>query len=227
MEALARRIVADTPKKDGASWHFGIARDGVIWQSIALVGRSRHVAGGGQIAGVDGVGQIVDNVGRFAAGTELENPGRVKRDGGDGSLADTKYYIWPYYKKGTDGRALKSLGLDPKCLLPKVDSYGQPYVVVPDGSGGWWVEFTDKQVVGAEALVRACAAWRPVGLPAQSSLPLSTAAVWRYGHVNFPGSSGKDDPGLAWPRHRDGILARVFAGAAPVTSSVGGPGVVR
>lgn len=215
MEVLSRRIALDTPEKDGASWHFGISRGGVIWQSISLTARSRHIAGGGVIAGVDGVPHRVDNVGRCAAGTELESPGRLKRDGGDGALSSARFYVWPYYKTGADGRALKSLGWDPKCLLPKKDSYGQPFEVSPDGEGGWWVLFTQAQIAGVEALIRACSTWRPAGLAAGALPPLGTAAVWRYGHVDFPGTSGKEDPGALWPKVREAILARVFPNAAP------------
>lgn len=214
MEKLARRIISDTPENDGASWNFGIARDGVIWQSVPLTLRSRHAAGGGLLEG-----RRVANVGRAAAGTELENAGRLRRDTG-ATVATTSYYAWPYYRENA-GKPDRALGFDPALRMPAKDPYGQPYTAEPDGVGGWWCSFTAAQVTAFEHLVRTCSAWRPAGLSAEAQPPLGRASAWRYGHVDFAGSSGKEDPGKLWPAIRDVVLARVFPGAAPTAPLAG------
>lgn len=206
MEALARRL-ADAMIKGTKSWNFGIARDGVIWQSAPLTVGTWHVGNPGMIAGYS-----VNNVNRVTSSCELESPGRLL-------VKDGNFYCYPYYRVDpATGRPSPMMGFDPTLRLPDHDAYGQRYDVGmfarqgPYSAGGWCA-FTPAQVIAIEALVRAVSVWHPVGLAAGAAPPLGNAAAWRYGHVNFPGRSGKEDPGPRFIPVRDEILRRVFGAA--------------
>lgn len=181
-ESLARNIVDNT--KLQVSWHALVDRDGTIWQSAPFTVGTWHTGTAGVVEG-----QHFGNVNRATIGVELVNAGRLKRIAG-------KFYMWPYYKRGDDGRPDADLGVDARLVI--ADAH-----VRPAGSSFWEV-ITDPQVAASEAMVRALATWRPA--------ELGKASAYRYGHVNFPSRSGKEDPGLLWPPLREKMLSRVFGG---------------
>jgi hypothetical protein len=204
MENLAHRIAVDS---HGASWNAGIGRNGVIYQSVPFILGAWHVGNPGKIEG-----QFAVNVNKCTTGTEMENPGRLKRDPGSGALADAKFYSDPFWRLGPADATGKrhpdrSLGFDPALHInvvandAAITDPSHQFVVVADGKGGWWAKFTPAQLAAIEAYVRALAAWCPA---------LNHASAWRWGHVDFPGTTGKEDPGPMFIAPRDEILGRVF-----------------
>jgi N-acetyl-anhydromuramyl-L-alanine amidase AmpD len=168
------------------SWNVLIAQDGGLWQSVPFTLASWHVGNAGTIEG-----RHFNNVNKGTIGVELQNAGRLKK-------IDGKFYMWPYFRtKLVDGKAKADpkLGVDPKLVID-ADRAGA------DDKGVWWELFTAPQIAAAERLVRALAAWRPT--------ELGRASAFQYGHVNFPGTTGKEDPGRTFPAIRDAMLARVF-----------------
>jgi N-acetyl-anhydromuramyl-L-alanine amidase AmpD len=189
-EAMVHNIADNTALKK--SWHIMIGSDGKLWQSVAFNQGSWHVGNGGTVGG-----HHFDNVNRGTIGVEFQNAGGLRSLGG-------AFYMYPYWKRGEDGKTDRSLGVDPKL---KID----PATVGRDSDGGYWQRFTDQQVNSAEALIRALAAWQPA--------ELGNAAAFRYGHVNFPGKTGKEDPGKLWPPIREAILSRVFGGGGGLVAA--------
>lgn len=192
-QALADEIRGYNKLKDrAASWHFLVAKDGRIIQSIQTDRGSWHVGRPGRIGGppqktntkweaITGwAGRLFSNVNSATIGVELENSGRLMRDG-------DKFYCWPYYIHPDHPEG----GFDHRLEIPRERT-------VLHG-GQWFDDFQLDQELAAARLLTACL------LKFKWDRHAAT-----YGHVMFD-PARREDPGPVWldvvlPR----ILDRVF-----------------
>jgi N-acetyl-anhydromuramyl-L-alanine amidase AmpD len=190
-EGCCREIQTyDQTKDRAASWHFLVAKNGTIHQSVPTTSGAWHVGRPGTI------GQRVTlNINRCTIGVELENAGRLLKLG-------PKCYCWPFWlnpdatpnKKQPDPR----LEVDPVRAIYANGGFWR------DAEGGFFDSYTPAQVAGAEALLRTLVTafkWAP--------------AVCGYGHVMFD-FPRKEDPGPLWLQGAlPTILLNVFSGRLP------------
>jgi len=118
-EALAKRIQRFDMQRDrAASWHFLIAKNGALFQSVSCLRGSWHCAPAGLLRGVRG------SINKRSVGVEVQKAGRLRKLG-------SRYYSHPFYIKNTKTP-------DPKRWMDPAR------VVVAEANGrGWaWDHFT-------------------------------------------------------------------------------------
>lgn len=183
-EDLAKRLTR--PGGRSASWHFLIAKDGDVFQSVSALKGSWHVGKPGRIAG-----RQFANINRATIGVELENAGRLKH-------IDGAWYCWPYFRLDPrTGQPSAKLGGAPNCLITDDRAGwmedGQPQ---PTWKGACFDKFTAEQETSAALLLGALVekfGW--------------AVDVCSYGHVLFD-PANREDPG---PIFRGESLPRILA----------------
>ena len=188
-QALAEEIRTYNKLTDrAASWHFLIAKNGRVIQSIQTNRGSWHVGRPGRIGGaptlLDGKwdavagwgGRLFANINAATIGVELENSGRLEKVG-------ERFYRWPFWLDPDK----RDSGPDPRMETPAARAVLQ--------GGAWYDEFPQAQEMAATRLLQACAVkfgW--------------AREVCRYGHLMFD-PSRREDPGALW---LDVVLPRIL-----------------
>jgi len=176
---LANEIRSYNPQRDrAASWHFLVAKDGRIIQSVPTTMGSWHVGRPGRLGGKPTMtsgkwdasawpGRLFANVNSASVGVELENAGRLEQVNG-------KFYCWPFW---LDPDRPES-GPDPKLEIPATRAVQH--------EAQWFDGFPVEQEMAASRLLQAL-----------SLRHKWTRDVAQYGHVMFD-PSRKEDPGPVW-----------------------------